>query len=115
MSQETTKLTSKIIADAKAAVDEYATKIDSLNQELAAIMTTLKGADNFAGDASNGYQHFYNNTALPALTTNLNAAQGSLCASLKEILDSIETQLLKTVDPEMEKVNMNPGGEAAAE
>ena len=114
---ETTKLTHQIIVNATAAVDTYIQDIKTLNAKLAEIMKDLQLVDNFSGDASDGYEHFYRNVAVPALDANLIAEKGSLCASLKEMLSSIEHQLLKVVDPEMKNVNMDPsaaGGDGAA-
>ena len=114
----TTKLTSQIITKAKGEVDQYIRDITTLNGQLDQLMKSLQAVDNFSGDASDGYEHFYKTVAVPALKDNLIADKGSLCASLKEMLDSIEQQLLKVVDPKMKEVNMDPsaaGGDGAAQ
>ena len=112
MAQTTTKLTHTTIQKANGAVDTYVSAVNGLNQQLDALMKTLQGVDNFSGDASDGYQFFYEKTATPALTTNLTAPQGSLCASLKEMFTSIEQQLLNVVDPKMGEVNRDPSSAA---
>lgn len=103
-----TILTKAIITNAKGAVDTYTTTVNNLNVNLDSIITQLIGA-NFSGDAANGYQVFYNKQVKPALTDNLTATQNSLMASIKGILDSIESQLLNTVDPKLGENNQNPG------
>jgi hypothetical protein len=106
-----TVLTSAMIAGAKAAADNYITTVSGLNGELDGVISGLTGG-NFMGDASNGYAAFYNNQVVPALDTNLIAQQGSLMAGVKDILDTLKTQLLDTIDPKMGESNQNPGGGA---
>lgn len=103
-----TILTKAIITNAKGAVDTYTTTVNKLNTDLDSIITQLIGA-NFSGAAANGYQTFYKNQVEPALTTNLTGEQNSLMASIKDILDSIESQLLNTVDRKLGENNQNPG------
>lgn len=103
-----TILTKAIITNAKNTVDTYTTTVNKLNTDLDSVITQLIGA-NFSGDAAHGYQTFYNNQVKPALTDNLTATQNSLMASIKGILDSIESQLLDTVDPKLGENNQNPG------
>ena len=101
-------LTKAIIANAKGNVDTYVSSVNTLYQELEQVMNTLTGT-NFNGDASNGYQSFFRTQVTPALTENL-TQQNSLMTSIKSILESIETQLLDTVDPQLGENNQNPGG-----
>ena len=104
-----TILTHAIISGAKGAVDTYVTTANGLYEELSGVITALTGA-NFNGDAAEGYKAFFTNQVTPALTENLTAPSESLMASIKTILESIETQLLDTVDPKMGENNSNPGG-----
>ena len=109
MAQTTTHLTADIIAKAKNSVDTYAAAINALNAQLESLISGLVSANSFAGDAASGYKFFYDNTAKPALTTNLITGGECLCESIKSMLDSIKTSLLDTVDPDMKEVNQNPG------
>lgn len=101
-------LTHAIIYSATQAVDSYIATADGLYNELNGVINTLIGT-NFNGDASNGYKAFFNAKVVPALTENLTGPSGSLMASIKNILDSIQTQLLDTVDPQLGENNQNPG------
>ncbi|MBQ8298181.1 MAG: hypothetical protein IJX77_10415 [Ruminococcus sp.] len=103
-----TILTSAIIENAKGSVDTYVSTVNGLNDELDAIINTLTSA-NFSGDASNGYKEFYTSKVVPALTENLVDQGSSLTASIKTILENIQTQLLNTVDPQLGENNRNPG------
>lgn len=103
-----TILTHAIIQKATAAVDTYISTAGEIFSELEGIISTLVG-NNFIGDASNGYSDFYKGKVVPALTQNLTDPSNSLTASIKNILESIETQLLNTVDPELGENNRNPG------
>lgn len=107
-----TILTKAIITNAMQEVDSYITNANSLYQELEGIISTLTTA-NFNGDASEGYKVFFDTKVTPALTENLTAPNSSLTAGIKSILDTIQTQLLDTVDPELGNTNRNPGGLAA--
>ena len=62
-----TILTSAIIQGAKDSVDNYVTQITALNGQLDGIMKTLTST-NFTGDASVGYNDFYTQKVLPAIT-----------------------------------------------
>lgn len=103
-----TVLTHAIIASACEKVDTYIASVNSLNDELAGIIANLVSA-NFNGDASDGYNVFYTQKVVPAITENLTAPSSSLMASIKNILESIQTQLLDTVDPEMGSNNKSAG------
>lgn len=103
-----TILTKAIITNAKGAVDTYNTTAAKLYTDLETELKMLIGT-NFSGDAANGYQTFFTNQVKPALTDNLTAANTSLMGSIKGILDSIESQLLDTVDPKLGENNQNPG------
>ena len=103
-------LTHAIIENAKGTVDSYVVSTNSLFQEIEGIISTLV-ASNFNGDAADGYKYFYTEKVIPALTQNLTDPNGSLTASIKGMLDSIEQQLLNTVDPQLGDVNRNPGAE----
>ena len=100
-------LTHAIIENAKGAVDSYISTANGLSGELQTIINTLTGS-NFKGDASVGYLEFYNSKVVPALTQNLTETSG-IMPSIKNMLDSIEQQLLNTVDPQLGDNNKNPG------
>lgn len=104
-------LTKQIITNSEAAVDTYVTTVRGLNDELEGILNGLMPT-NFSGDAATGFKEFYTLKVLPAITTNLTEAQGSLPASLKSMLESIQTQLLDTVDPDLGENNKNPGADS---
>jgi len=106
-----TVLTHAIIASATEKVDAYVTSANGLNEELSGIVANLVSA-NFNGDAADGYNVFYNQKVVPALTENLTAPSTSLMASIKSILESIQTQLLDTVDPELGSNNKSAGSSA---
>lgn len=108
-----TILTSAIIQGAKDSVDNYVTQITALNGQLDGIMKTLTST-NFTGDASVGYNDFYTQKVLPAITDNLTQQGNSLTASIKSMLDNIQQQLLSTVDTQLGENNRNPGGAASA-
>lgn len=104
-----TILTHAIVANVNSAVDTYVTAANGLAADLEAVITTLTSS-NFNGDASDGYKDFYNTKVVPAITENLTAPEGSLTASIKSIMQTIEQQLLDTVDPQLGENNRNPGG-----
>ena len=107
-----TILTKAIITSATEKVDTYISTATSLYQELQSVINTLTTAS-FNGDASEGYKEFFNTKVTPALTENLTAPGSSLTAGIKSILESIQLQLLDTVDPDLGDVNRNPGGNPA--
>ena len=96
-------LTHQNIADAIGAVNSYKTTADGLYQQLQGLISALT-AENFNGDASNGYKAFFDAKVTPALTENLI----TLADGINTMLESIQTQLLDTVDPELG--NSNQGG-----
>ena len=98
-----TILTTAIVDDAKSAVDTYNSSVQTLNSDLETTLNALTH-DNFVGDASNGYYEFYTGKVRPALTENL---IDNLMGNIKSILDSIRTQLLDTVDPQLGTDNRN--------
>lgn len=104
-----TILTHATISSAIEKVDTYVTTANGLYEELSGILNTLTGS-NFNGDAAEGYKVFFNEQVTPALTQNLTASGESLMASVKSILESIQAQLLDTVDPQLGENNSNPGG-----
>lgn len=104
-------LTHAIITSATEKVDAYVTTANGLYDELSGIISTLT-ASNFNGDASDGYKAFFTEKVIPALTENLTDPSSSLTASIKSILESIQTQLLDTVDPELGENNKNPSSGA---
>lgn len=104
-----TVLTKAIIQNATAKVDTYVNSTNGLYQELDGVMKGLIGID-FAGDAADGFQSFFDTQVKPALIDNLTAQQGSLMAGVKSILDNIDAQLMQTVDPQLGENNKNPGG-----
>ena len=102
-----TILTKTIISNAMGAVDTYKESAKALYGELDDIIKALTG-NNFNGDASDGYLVFYQQKVVPALTENLTAEANSLMAGIKNMLESIQTQLLDTVDPQLKSYNENP-------
>ena len=102
---ENSILTAAIISNAKEAVKTYVSETNRLFSELDGAIGTLTG-QNFNGDASNGYGDFFRTKVTPALTENLT----SLTTSIDSMLDSIQEQLLNTVDPQLGETNRNPGG-----
>ena len=103
-----TILTKAIITSALQEVDSYITTANSLYQELQGVISALTTA-NFNGDASDGYKVFFDSKVTPALTENLTAPNSSLTAGIKSILETIQSQLLDTVDPELGNTNRDPG------
>ncbi len=103
-----TVLTYAIIANAVEAVDSYVTTANGLQNELEGIIGNLT-ATNFNGDASKGYRFFYDQTVIPAITTNLTEPGSSIMAGVKSMLETIQTQLLDQVDPQLGDNNKNPG------
>ena len=101
-------LTRSIISNASEKVDTYVTTANGLYEELSGIISSLTG-NNFQGDASDGYTAFYTEKVVPAVTENLTDPSSSLMASIKSMLEGIQTQLLDTVDPELGENNRNPG------
>ena len=108
-----TILTSAIIENAKSSVDTYVSTITALNGQLEGIMKTLTST-NFTGDAAQGYNEFYTQKVLPAITDNLTQQGNSLTASIKSMLENIQQQLLNTVDPQLGENNRNPGSTTTA-
>ncbi len=104
-------LTHAIISSAIEKVDNYSTSANGLFEELNGIINALT-ATNFNGDASDGYKVFFTEKVVPALSQNLTDPSASLMASIKSMLESIQTQLLDTVDPQMGDNNRNPGAGA---
>ena len=105
-----TVLTSQIIQNAKAAVDTYSSNASALYTELDGVITALR-TSNFVGDASDGYLAFFNNQVTPALTENLYQGDQALTANIKALLDTVEQQLLRAVDPQLGENHRNPGGQ----
>lgn len=105
----TTILTHAIISSATETVDTYVATANELYEELSGAIDTLTGS-NFNGDAADGYKVFFTEQVTPALTENLTAPGESLMTGIKNILESIQTQLLDTVDPQLGENNSNPGG-----
>lgn len=104
-------LTHAIIANATAAVDSYVVEANGLFEELQGIVSNLT-TNNFNGDASDGYNVFFTQKVVPALTDNLTAPEGSITAGVKSILENIQLQLLDTVDPQLGENNQSAGGAA---
>jgi len=103
-------LTHAIISNATQKVDTYVSTANGLYDELSGIISTLIGS-NFNGDASDGYNVFFKDKVVPAITDNLTNPSTSLTASIKSMLESIQTQLLDTVDPNLGDNNKNPGAQ----
>ncbi|MEE0954238.1 MAG: hypothetical protein U0L49_00310 [Eubacterium sp.] len=108
---DSTELTHAIIKNASGAVDTYIGTANSLYSQLTDQINTLTGSS-FIGDGSDGYKAFFTEKIVPALTDNLTAGDSSLTASIKSILESIETTILDTVDPKIGESNRNAGSNA---
>lgn len=104
-----TVLTHATIAQAIEKVDEYIASTQGIYSQLDSIINSLIPA-NFSGDAADGYKYFYTERVVPAVTENLNDPNRSLMASIRKILESIQTQLLDTIDPQLGENNRNPEG-----
>lgn len=104
-----TILTHAIISSATEKVDTYVATANGLYEELSGVIANLTGG-NFVGDAADGYKVFFAEKVVPALTENLTAPGESLMAGVRNILESIQAQLLDTVDPQLGENNVNPGG-----
>lgn len=102
-----TILTSAMISSAINAVEDYIGTANSLSSDLDSVINTLTSS-NFQGDAADGYKAFYTEKVMPAINENLTGS-ASLTKSIKDILESIQTQLLNTVDPQLGDSNRNPG------
>ena len=101
-------LTHAIITNATEQVDAYIATANGLYEELSNAINTLLSAD-FVGDAADGYREFFTTKVTPALTENLTTPGSSLTAGIKSMLESIQTSLLDTVDPQLGDNNRNPG------
>ena len=93
-------LTHQNIAEATSAVNSYKSAADGLFNQLKGHIDSLT-TENFNGDASNGYKVFFDTKVTPALTENLI----TLADGINSMLESIQTQLLDTVDPELGNSN----------
>ena len=102
-----TILNSEIISNAKSSVSTYVSTANALKDELDSLINTLTSAG-FIGDASTGYKEFYNKYVVPAIFDNLTVEGSSLTASITSMLETIETQLINTVDPQLGDFNRNP-------
>lgn len=101
-------LKSADIVNAKSSVTNYVTKAQQLYSELQSTINNLTSSG-FMGDASDGYKEFFTTKVTPALVANLTEAQGSITAGINGMLDTIQEQLLNSVDPGLGKLNQNPG------
>ncbi len=97
-------LSSSTIVNAKDSVKTYSDTTAALYEELSSLINQLR-ADGFQGDASDGYDEFFRTKATPALVDNLNAVTDGITS----MLDTIQEQLLNTMDPKLGEVNRNPG------
>ncbi len=97
-------LSSAIIVNAKESVKTYSDTTTALYEELRQIINELR-ADGFMGDASEGFNDFFTTKATPVLVDNLNSVTGGV----NSMLDTIQEQLLNTVDPQLGDANRNPG------
>ena len=105
-----TVLTKEIITNAKQKVDRYSTDAQQLFTQLQTTINNLT-ANNFIGSSSDGFNTFFTTKVTPALTTNLYGETGSLMEGIKSLLDSIEEQLIDTVDDQLGQHNQNLGTE----
>lgn len=103
-----TVLTYSIISNATEKVETYVSTCNGLYEELEGVLGNLLSA-NFNGDAADGYNAFFKEKITPALTDNLTVPGESLTAGIRSILETIQEQLLNTVDPQLGEANRNPG------
>lgn len=103
-------LTNANIVNAKSSVSTYVSTAQQLYSELQSLINNLT-ASGFMGDASDGYKEFFNSKVTPAIVANLTEPQGSLTAGISGMLDTIKEQLLDTVDPNLGKMNQDPGAQ----
>lgn len=103
-----TILARKNIDEAVSTVDTYIALANDIFDDLRSTVESLIPA-NFDGDAAEGFKEFFNAKVVPALTVNLTEPSGSLTSSIKEMLESIKTQILDQVDPQLGEANRNPG------
>lgn len=103
-------LTSAIIVNAKNSVSTYVSTANQLYSEMQSLINNLTSSG-FMGDASEGYKVFFNSKVTPAVVANLTEPQGSITAGINGMLDTIKEQLLDTVDPNLGKLNQEPGGQ----
>ena len=103
-----TILSKSNITDAIEAIDNYIGKATELNEHLAAVMGQLIGSG-FVGEAAEGYKTFYTAKVVPALTTNLIDPQGSLMASLKQMMTDIGAEFFDNVDTKLGEANQTAG------
>ena len=103
-------LTNAIVVNAKSSVANYVSTTQALYEELAGVISQLT-ADDFIGDAAEGYKTFFNDKVTPALVTNLTEPSGSITAGINSMLDSIKEQLLDTVDSQLGEINRDPSGQ----
>lgn len=96
-------LTHEVINNARAAVNAYIQKANALYSNLNEIVAQVSNTA-FSGDAADGYVDFYQSKVTPAITEN----SVSLMGGIISMLDSIEEQLLNTVDPELGNANRMP-------
>ena len=99
----TTILDRNDIQMAKAAVAAYKQTCISLYAQLTNTINALRQSG-FIGDASNGFDAFYAAIA-PALDANLCGDGNSVTTLLDKLLTSVESALLDTVDPDLDKAN----------
>ena len=103
-----TILDKKNITDAVTAIDTYVKTATDLNGQLATVMAQLIGSG-FVGEAAEGYKTFYTSKVVPALTTNLIDPQGSLMASLKQMMTDIGAEFFDNVDTKLGEANQTAG------
>ena len=105
-----TALTDQIITNAKAQVTSYITNAQQIFTTLQTEIVNLRAAG-FVGSASEGYNTFFTEKVTPVLTKNLYGEDGSLMVGIKNLLDSIQTQLIDTVDAQLGQYNQSLGTE----
>ena len=84
-------------------VKAYQNDADQLMTRLENLMNSLT-AENYIGDASDGYMDFYRNKVCPIIRENLYGEE-SLTAGMIKMLNNIKETLLNQTDPSIGKAN----------
>lgn len=100
----TTAVSTSEIQEAIQATTQLQNELQSLYQNVQSRIQDLAGTD-FIGDGADGYLEFFNTKITPGLRDNLVADDGSILAALKNILQSIQDQLISSVDPALGQNN----------
>lgn len=103
----TVNITHQMIQDIVDAVDTYRQTASSLATRLQSTVDTLIPG-NFSGDAADGFRVFYENSIVPAVTSDLT----SLLESIDQMADGIKTAIpgAQGLDDQLGDGNRQSGG-----